>query len=954
MPMTTQTPSRGFLWDHLRARERDQRLATAANKTRASPPASLFLPTFNRSPGEHMKTLSANPTLKYSLLLVALVVIARTELACAGDPVDAWIARLTDLKERGRAAYDVEALHPATDATIDKLIGALGHSDPYVRRNAASVLGAIGKHPNRCALALVESLIDPDEGVRQHAAVALRRLGQEAVPHLVKALTRKDRWPEEETERPEDLAGGSFQSAPPGNMPPPPVPAPSRASPFDRAADYAALALSGVPASDSELNSLENMLLQGDWETRGYALFVLSRIGLAGVPAIRRGLDDPDSVFRKFSLRALLWMKALDPSTISAMLRLLSDSEPDLQFEAASGLAAIEPLDEENVRSLRQMLHSSRGSVVLSAANVLSSVPDYDVEVARALLAIISGKGSRLRDPAVALLVSLAGYNPQVSLVLVEFLSTASPAVRLAVSRQAACMAPITGKPGHTFYGTRGQKGAKSLIAEITRGCLGGPKGDLAVQVGSGYPAPPTVPPLAPWWPRHQIKKRELSEEEMVAAENGFGAFLASLLQDEDKVVRGHAVEGLNSLITSSGIGQALLVQAAASNRELVEPTARILGRSNKPQDTSIEFLCRTASDVDEVNRVSAIESLISLANTDARAANCLRKLSGDAELPEEIRLLSAMGLLNVQGPSPEITAVLRELANNARDQSTALWASVGLVISNTYGEADEQRLQNEFKNPGTDKALTAACTIALSGVPPTTESDVAIAIAVASRNGLYFALDRIAAAAVSHMIKSFPTASESDRECWVQLAPHLAGNVPDAISIISLAMSDSSPKVRRAGQKAAGDRIAAGVATLHEIEAAMTGESRHLERVKAAVALAKLRPDRTAKAIRTIMDVAAEPMELGGFGADLGLPPTMPVDTDNRMAYDRGPFSDEVVTIGEEAIPALLNALTRPEISVRRLATACLLSLGACSPDAIEALSNAANDPDQHVGPGR
>ncbi|MDF1661275.1 MAG: HEAT repeat domain-containing protein [Planctomycetota bacterium] len=69
-------------------------------------------------------------------------------------------------------------------STLDGLLHGLKHDDPFARRRAATALSMLSYDVDVAAPALVQALIDPDPRVRQDVALALKRMGQCAVPYL--------------------------------------------------------------------------------------------------------------------------------------------------------------------------------------------------------------------------------------------------------------------------------------------------------------------------------------------------------------------------------------------------------------------------------------------------------------------------------------------------------------------------------------------------------------------------------------------------------------------------------------------------------------------------------------------------------------------------------------------------------------------------------------------------
>jgi HEAT repeat protein len=93
---------------------------------------------------------------------------------------------------RRRAAIALAELGPPARAAVPALVAALKDSDAMVRRWAAFALGELGPKAASAAPNLVELLRDPSVITRAIAAVALPKLGLEALPTLFKALLHSD------------------------------------------------------------------------------------------------------------------------------------------------------------------------------------------------------------------------------------------------------------------------------------------------------------------------------------------------------------------------------------------------------------------------------------------------------------------------------------------------------------------------------------------------------------------------------------------------------------------------------------------------------------------------------------------------------------------------------------------------------------------------------------------
>ena len=116
------------------------------------------------------------------------------QFACRAS-ADALLTALKDVDVNVRIAAAQSLLQfeagSQLSVAIPGLLGALRDRAPSIRRNAASLLAAIGDP--RAAGELVLALNDRDEEVRKEATEALVRIGKKAASHLIGAL--RDRNP---------------------------------------------------------------------------------------------------------------------------------------------------------------------------------------------------------------------------------------------------------------------------------------------------------------------------------------------------------------------------------------------------------------------------------------------------------------------------------------------------------------------------------------------------------------------------------------------------------------------------------------------------------------------------------------------------------------------------------------------------------------------------------------
>lgn len=113
-----------------------------------------------------------------------------SESAVPGDILSHW-NRLLDEQQRSSCTAPVYMLRQENlddEDVVVQLVRVLRHENPVLRRSAAAALGDTQSYSGMVVPALVACLRDTDERVREHATLALAKIGAPAVPHLVKLL----------------------------------------------------------------------------------------------------------------------------------------------------------------------------------------------------------------------------------------------------------------------------------------------------------------------------------------------------------------------------------------------------------------------------------------------------------------------------------------------------------------------------------------------------------------------------------------------------------------------------------------------------------------------------------------------------------------------------------------------------------------------------------------------
>jgi HEAT repeat protein len=330
------------------------------------------------------------------------------------------------------SAYDYMSLEPITPGAIDCLLNYLADKDSCVRKYVAVAFGEIPEAGNAAVRPLVELLKDPDREVRAYACVALGKIGAPALSALLEALGRKESFEEDmprfqppSTTTPRNRPGRARTT----EIPPPPMPAmaPVLRGP-GRVADYAALAILAMHPSNIDLELVEQALYSRDWEVRGYACFILGRMGPAAVPRLEKALDDPDSFFRSAVFKTLI-QTAPEPVRIRAATRLLADPEKSLRSEALQHLVRPTMGDSSVREGVSRLLDDPDPSVSLNAAHILIRAGENADRLVRTLRKLFTSSAPHIAHEAASGFEALIAERSQGLTELIELARDARPQV---------------------------------------------------------------------------------------------------------------------------------------------------------------------------------------------------------------------------------------------------------------------------------------------------------------------------------------------------------------------------------------------------------------------------------------------------------------------------------------------------------------------------------------------
>ena len=226
------------------------------------------------------------------------------------------------------------------ESAVPELIQLLQHTDPWIRRYTAWVLGEIGSASTPAGPALIQALKDTASWVRSAAAWALGRIGPDAVPAIPDLI---------------QLLGESLDSGvwEPG--------------------DLGLEAMISIPALNGELLGVA-LSPETSEDVASCASWALARIGEPTVPALLQALQAPDALTRIYAADAL--GRIGTSSAVTALIRRLDDTDSSVIRSAIVALGAIGPAAAAAIPTLIEMLRAANnwdGSPLPSALAKIGS-----------------------------------------------------------------------------------------------------------------------------------------------------------------------------------------------------------------------------------------------------------------------------------------------------------------------------------------------------------------------------------------------------------------------------------------------------------------------------------------------------------------------------------------------------------------------------------------------------
>ncbi len=342
------------------------------------------------------------------------------------EEIASLIEKLKTNDERELSAA-IKKLGKIGEPAIPALMKALQDKNLLVRRSAAQVLAKIGPP---AIPDLAQALNNPNADVRSSAAYALGGIGAEAItalPQLVPLL--QDSNPDVRSSAAEALGGigAEAQTALPQLVP---LLQDSNADVRSSAAE----ALGGIGAeAQTALPQLVPLLQDSNANVRSSAAYALGRIGaeaITALPQLVPLLKDSNADVRSRAAEALGGIGAEAKTALPQLVPLLQDSNADVRSRAALALGGIGAEAKTALPQLVPRLQDSNADVRSSAALALGRIGAEAQTALPQLVSLLQDSNADVRSSAASALGSLGAEAKTVLPQLVSLLKDSNPGVR--------------------------------------------------------------------------------------------------------------------------------------------------------------------------------------------------------------------------------------------------------------------------------------------------------------------------------------------------------------------------------------------------------------------------------------------------------------------------------------------------------------------------------------------
>lgn len=297
-----------------------------------------------------------------------------------------------------------ESLAAGGDSGLEETLCQLVRADseaPLVRRSAAVALGCLNQKSPKVLEALTAALADSEPAVKQNAAWALGRFGNDALPALRKALRDADPLVQRD-------AAGALLQVPDGDkvheLVPELLPLCEAANSEVRRAGLEVLVRVVDKDDKQALAILRKLLDDRDLGIKRTAALTMSNIGgreaAPALPVLLAALRTGDVEVRRLATAGLGKLGEAAAPAVPDLLKLVrKDSDLDVRVYAAGALGSIGEAGDEAVKVLVERVRDKEDAPKLRAA-AATALSWIGVKAPDKTLGAVAQLATVLQDPA--------------------------------------------------------------------------------------------------------------------------------------------------------------------------------------------------------------------------------------------------------------------------------------------------------------------------------------------------------------------------------------------------------------------------------------------------------------------------------------------------------------------------------------------------------------------------
>ena len=803
------------------------------------------------------------------------------------------------------------ALNHLVDMTdkISYVIDSLSDPDSGVRQAAVTALGQVaGDQPQVIAM-LLNVLSDPDSDVRQAGVTALGQVAGDQ-PQVVEALLNVLSNPDSGVRQ----AAVTALKQVAGDQPQVVEALLKILFDSDWAVRQAAVTALGQVAGDQPqvVEALLNVLSDPDSDVQQAAVTALKQV--AGdqpqvVAMLLKALSDPDSDVRQAAVTALEQVAGDQPQVIEALLKALSDPDWFVRQAAVTVLGQVTGDQPQVVEALLKILSNPDWFVRQTAVTALGQVTGDQPQVVEALLKILSNPDWIMRQTAVTILGLVAGDQPQVVAMLLKALSDPDSDVRQAA---VTALGQVTGD--------------QPQVVEALLKALSNPGSDVRQAAVTA------------------LGQVTGDQPQVVEA-------LLKALSDPDSGVRQAAVTVLGQVAGDQPqVIEALLNVLSNPDWAVRQAAVTALGQVAGDQPQVIAMLLKALSDPGSSVRQAAVTALKQVAGDQPQVIAMLLKALSDPG--SSVRQAAVTALKQVAGDQPQ---VIEQLLTILSEISTASLLQKGRI--------------NE-RNQSFRKGLFTRMILLIGQIGEDQPQVIAMLLKALSdpdsgvRQAAVTALGQVAGdqpQVVAMLLKILSDPDSGVRQAAVTALGQVAGDQPQVIEALLKALSDSDWFVRQRAVTALG-QVTGDQPQVVEALLKILFDSDWFVQQRAVTILGQVAGDQS-QVIAMLLKALSDPgsgvrqaivTALEQVAGDqpqvvamlLNVPSNSGSDVRQRAVTALG----QVTGDQPQVVEALLKALSNPDWAVRQTAVTILGQVAGDQPQVVEALLKALSNPDWAV----